>query len=102
MPYAPGWTYAYSDALGMRYATRTTGGCLELMTEDKVRYSAAEIALLSSHGTEIDKATHFVKKVFTGEIVEVGPVQACGSVTEKKIEKPQRTEKPVDAGPELW
>ena len=96
------WTYAYSDALGMRYATRNIGGVLELMTEDKVRYSAAEIALLSAQGVEIDKTTHFVKKVFEGEIVEVGPIHACSGVVEEKVKVPQKIEKPVDVSPELW
>ena len=102
MPDAPGWTYAYSDALGMRYATRSIGGVLELMTEDKVRYSAAEISMLSAQGMEIDKTTHFVKKVFTGEIVEVGPIHACSGVLQEKAKEPQKTEKPIDVGPELW
>lgn len=96
------WTYAYSNALGMRYATRTTGGRLELMTEDKVRYSAAEIALLFSQGMEIDKTTHFVKKIFIGEIVEVGPIHACSGVVEEKAKVPQKIENLIDVGPELW
>jgi len=66
----PGWTYAYSDALAMRYAVRKTPLGPEVMTEDKVQYSVGEVAALSMAGVEISMAVHLVKRVFRGAIVD--------------------------------
>jgi len=70
MPEAPGWTYAYSDALAMRYAVRQTPLGPEVMTEDKTAYTAAEVKILSMSGVEIAPGIHAVKRVFRGLIVD--------------------------------
>ena len=69
MPDAPGWTYAYSDALSMRYAYRDTPQGPEVMTEDKTRYSASEVKVLADAGESISLAIHLVKRAFNGEVV---------------------------------
>lgn len=68
---APGWTYAYSEALSLDYAYRPSpiGIGIEVMTADKVRYSPAEISRLSENGGEITLDVHLVKKVFRGEVI---------------------------------
>lgn len=65
-----GWTYAYSDALEMEYATRNTPQGPEVMTADKVRYSPDEISTISSNGGEISPEIHLVKRIFEGTIVD--------------------------------
>ena len=75
---AAGWIYGHSDALGMDYATRPVmgGAGMEVMTADRVRYSPAEVAILSAGGVEISKGAHLVKRLFKGEIVDVGVPRA--------------------------
>jgi hypothetical protein len=92
-----GWTYAYSDALGMEYATRNTPQGPEVMTADKVRYSPDEISTISSNGGEISPEIHLVKRIFEGTIVDYRP-------TEKKPEeekKPPETRKTSTHDPQL-
>jgi hypothetical protein len=67
---SPDWTYDDSPALGMKYAYRDTPEGLEVMCEDKTRYSPREVALLQKAGG-ITAAVHVVKKAFQGRIVEV-------------------------------
>jgi hypothetical protein len=69
---APDWTYEYSAALGMKYAYRDTPEGMEVMTEDRTRYSPREVALLQQAGG-ITAAVHRVKKVFEGRIVAFNP-----------------------------
>lgn len=61
------WTYAHSKALNMRYAYRQTPGGLEIMTEDKTRYTPEEVRILAGPdgSGQIDMATHMVKRVFS-------------------------------------
>jgi len=73
MPNFTPWTHSHSDALSMRFAHRQTPLGPEVMTEDKVRYSATEVKILSLAGAEICLGAHLVKKVFDGVIVDVGP-----------------------------
>lgn len=78
-----GWTYAYSDALGMEYATRETPHGPEVMTADKTRYSPDEIAILASNGKEITPEIHLVKRIFEGTIVDYQPHEKAHEVEEK-------------------
>lgn len=71
MPSSNGWTYYHSETLGMRYAVKETPLGPEVMTEDKVRYSSGEIAVLNAGGVEVEKALHNVKRVFNGTVVDV-------------------------------
>lgn len=74
MPDSPpptAWTYYDSATLGMRYAVKETPLGPEVMTEDKVRYTVAEIAVLNAGGVEVGKALHNVKRVFSGTVVDV-------------------------------
>lgn len=64
------WTYDYSPDLGLKIAYRQTPYGPEVMTEDKINYSPAEIRLLSSVGG-ITLQIHNIKKVFHGEIVDI-------------------------------
>ena len=68
---APGWTYYDSEALGMRYAVRETPLGPEVMTSDKVRYSASEIKVLNAGGLSVGKEIHNVKRLFDGVVVDV-------------------------------
>ena len=70
---APGWTYYHSATLGMKYAVKETPLGPEVMTEDKVRYTVAEIAVLNAAGVEVGKALHNVKRVFSGTIIDAQP-----------------------------
>lgn len=64
-------TYDYSDALSMRYAYRQTPLGIEVITEDKTRYTAQEVKIMAKAGIEITPGLHTVKRVFQGEIVDV-------------------------------
>jgi len=66
---ASGWTYETSEALGMKFAHRVSAGGIEVMTEDKVRYSPQEVLILRRIGG-ISKPVHLVKKVFEGKIIK--------------------------------
>ncbi len=68
---APGWTYDYSNALSMRYAYRQTPLGIEVITEDRTRYTAQEVKIMAKAGIEITPGVHSVKRVFQGEIVDV-------------------------------
>ena len=69
-PNAPGWTYYDSESLGMRYAVRETPIGPEVMTADKVRYSASEIKVLNAGGLSVSKEIHNVKRLFDGVVVD--------------------------------
>ena len=71
MKQVEGWTYYDSATLGMKYAVKETPLGPEVMTEDKTRYSAGEIAVLNAGGVEVGKAVHNVKRVFSGTVVDV-------------------------------
>jgi hypothetical protein len=71
MTNASSWTYDYSDALSMRYAYRQTPLGIEVITEDKTRYTAQEVKIMAKAGIEITPGMHSVKRVFQGEIVDV-------------------------------
>jgi len=78
-----GWTYAYSAALGMEYATRETPQGHEVMTADKTRYSPEEIETLAANGKEISPEIHLVKRIFEGTIVDYQPPEKAPEVEEK-------------------
>jgi len=59
------WTYYFSKALNMEFAHNSITG--EVMTEDKVLYSAKEIEIL--RGKPISPGIHLLKKIFNGEVV---------------------------------
>ena len=71
MKQVEGWTYYHSETLNMKYAVKETPLGPEVMTEDKVRYGVAEIAVLNAAGMEVGKALHNVKRVFSGMVVDV-------------------------------
>ena len=64
------WVYDYSSSLKLPYAWRKTDAGIEIMTEDKVRYTAKEVKIISDTIGEITPEVHLVKKVFKGEIIE--------------------------------
>lgn len=73
------WTYAHSAALGMRYAFRPDpGGGVQVMTEDKVSYSPAEVSALADNGMEIDLQLHLAKKIFNGTVMVFADKNAPG------------------------
>ena len=68
------WTYYHSELLGMKYAVRETPLGAEVMTEDKVRYTPTEIAVLNAGKIEVGKAVHNVKRLFSGTVMDVRPL----------------------------
>ncbi|MEN6487659.1 MAG: hypothetical protein ABFD66_02050 [Smithella sp.] len=92
-----GWTYAYSDALEMEYATRDTPQGPEVMTADKVRYSPDEISTISSNGGEISLEIHRVKRIFDGTIVYYRP----HDLQPEAEKKPPETRKISNHDPQL-
>ena len=65
-----GWIYDYSASLKLPYAWRKTPQGIEIMTEDKVRYTANEVKIISKTIGEITPEIHMVKKIMKGTIVE--------------------------------
>lgn len=67
MPNPTPWTYAHNAALNMRYAYRQTPGGLEIMTEDKTRYTPEEVRILAGADGrgQITPEIHRVKRVFS-------------------------------------
>ena len=66
---AKNWAYAHSSALGMRYAYHATPDGIEVMTEDKTRYTPDEVAAIASGVGEITRPVHLVKRIFDGMVV---------------------------------
>ena len=64
------WVYDYSSSLKLPYAWRKTPQGIEIMTEDKVRYTAKEVKIISDTIGEITQGIHLIKKVFKGTIIE--------------------------------
>jgi len=64
------WSYDYSASLKQKYAFRKTDTGIEIMTEDKVRYNAKELKIISKTIGEITPEVHIAKRIFNGEIVE--------------------------------
>jgi hypothetical protein len=69
MIYKPGFIYMRSASLGQMIAYGKKSGCV--FCEDKTSYSAKEIQLFCEAGMEVDMATHIVKKIFNGEVVQI-------------------------------
>lgn len=67
-----GWTYDYSNALGMEYAFRQKqSGEMEAYTADRTHYSQREINIVHGKGADgsIPREVHLIKHLFDGEIV---------------------------------
>jgi len=71
---AKNWAYAHSSALGMRYAYHVTPNGIEVMTEDKTRYTPDEVATIASGVGKITRSVHLVKRIFDGVVVSPGSV----------------------------
>jgi hypothetical protein len=67
--YKPGFFYINSAILKQEVAMNVK--TCRVYCEDGVLYSPQEILLFHEADTEIDVATHLVKKVFGGEVVKV-------------------------------
>ena len=65
-----GWVFDYSSSLKLPYAWRKTPQGIEIMTEDKVRYSAKEVKIISDTIGEITPQIHTIKRIMGGVIVE--------------------------------
>ena len=65
-----GWVFDYSSSLKFPYAWRKTPQGIEIMTEDKVRYTAKEVKIISDTIGEITPQIHTIKRIMGGEIVE--------------------------------
>ncbi len=61
------WEYFQPEKLPMKAARNTING--SVMTADKVIYSKDECKIITSIGG-LDPMIHYVKKVFSGEIVK--------------------------------
>ena len=82
----PGFIYIKSDLLKQEVAfSKKTGW---VYCEDGVKYSPAELAVIEKAGGVLDLATHNVKKVIGGEVVEVEQPKetAANNEPEKQIE----------------
>lgn len=64
------WTYQHSDALKMKFAFRETDAGVEVMTEDKTRYSPEEVSVIAKTLGEITPEIHRVKRIFGGLVVD--------------------------------
>lgn len=64
------WTYQYSEALGMKFAFREADAGVEVMTEDKTRYSPEEVSIIAKTLGEITPEIHRVKRIFGGLVVD--------------------------------
>ena len=62
------WIYSYSKALRMRFKFRKTEAGIEVMTEDRVIYSADEVRELDRIGG-ITPEIHATKKAFGGTVL---------------------------------
>lgn len=65
----PGWTYSFCNSLEQNIAINDTTDVL--YTEDKIRYSPEETALLRTINFQIPKSVHVIKKIFNGTIVSL-------------------------------
>lgn len=67
---AAGWTYFYSETLGMECAVKQTPYGPRMTTEDRVEYMPSELKVLSDIGGDVPRAVHEIKRMFDGEIVD--------------------------------
>jgi hypothetical protein len=68
----PGWQYFFSEYLNEEFALHEETGWVYF--EKGARYSPAEFDLMNKHGSQIDLATHKVKTIIGGELVDIKPI----------------------------
>ena len=91
----PGFVYIQSDLLKQEVAfSKKTGW---VYCEDGVKYSPAELAVIYNAGGVPDLATHNVKKVIGGEVVEVEPTGNKGKPDEGTGSNNEPNNKDTDA-----
>ena len=71
----PGWQYFFSEYLNEEFAIHESGWVYFQTANGIVKYSPAEIELLNKHGLKIDHASHRVKTLIGGEIVNIEQIQ---------------------------
>jgi len=66
-----GWVYSNGihPIIGIDYAVREQPNGIEIMFEDKVKYSPDEMLILKNHGG-LRKDIHIVKRIFKGVVVQ--------------------------------
>ncbi|WP_461256479.1 hypothetical protein [Treponema sp. R80B11-R83G3] len=83
----PGWQYFFSEYFNEEFAIHEESGWVYFSTKEGiVKYSPAEFELLNKHGLKLDLATHRVKTIIGGELVDIKPIPKPPEPVTRQVE----------------